>query len=348
MESKEGNEERTVYEERDQMAKRIIELEAELHRMKKDECAKGDEEEEDPSMCSKGTPSVEGVSDDETEDVASDSVPDKAADVVTEVNKEENVGDTRSSDLKVGTPCMLAFETEDTIIAHGTIFDAEGDGENIKVSVDVVLDGQCVIPNPTKEGVTKLTHEVGSHLMWPRHLVLTRNDKKETVGFNTDPSTFSSAAYLRAPVALWCLVRLVEHMGSSIQLNTPLELFGVKRKCCIMVESLRDFSSMQLICTSCLDAYMMYLHTIMVQGRSSSLFKFMDAGSVSYSSYKQSRAQLLNARLLGAEYDQVVLFPYNSGNHWTLVVVNPTKGAAYWIDPLKNRIDGDMSEVLQM
>ena len=39
----------------------------------------------------------------------------------------------------------------------------------------------------------------------------------------------------------------------------------------------------------------------------------MDAESVSYSSYKQSRAQLLNARLLGAEYDQVVLFPYNSG-----------------------------------
>ena len=72
---------------------------------------------------------------------------------------------------------MLAFETEDTIIAHGTIFDAEGDGENIKVSVDVVLDGKCVIPNPTKEGVTKLTHEVGSHLMWPRHLVLTRNNK---------------------------------------------------------------------------------------------------------------------------------------------------------------------------
>uniref|UniRef100_A0A0A0LWT3 Ubiquitin-like protease family profile domain-containing protein n=1 Tax=Cucumis sativus TaxID=3659 RepID=A0A0A0LWT3_CUCSA len=68
-----------------------------------------------------------------------------------------------------------------------------------------------------------------------------------------------------------------------------------------------------------------YLHTIMVQGRSSSLFKFMDAGSVSYLSYKQSCAQLLNARLLGAEYDQVVLFPYNYGNHWTLVVVNPTR-----------------------
>ena len=72
---------------------------------------------------------------------------------------------------------MLAFEIEDTIIAHGTIFNAEGDSENIKVSVDVVLDGQCAIPIPKKEGITKMTQEVGSHLMWPRHIVLTRNDK---------------------------------------------------------------------------------------------------------------------------------------------------------------------------
>ena len=50
---------------------------------------------------------------------------------------------------------MLAFETEDTIIAHETIFDAKGDSENIKVSMDVVIDGQCAILIPTKEGVPK-------------------------------------------------------------------------------------------------------------------------------------------------------------------------------------------------
>ena len=52
-----------------------MELEAELQRTKKNEGAKEDEKEQDPSMCSKGTPSIEGDSDDETEDVASDSVP---------------------------------------------------------------------------------------------------------------------------------------------------------------------------------------------------------------------------------------------------------------------------------
>ena len=72
---------------------------------------------------------------------------------------------------------MLAFEKEDNIIAHEIIFDDEGDSDNIKVSVDVVLDGECAILIPTKEGVTKMTQEVGSLLMWLQHLVLTRNDK---------------------------------------------------------------------------------------------------------------------------------------------------------------------------
>ncbi|KAL4027983.1 hypothetical protein IC575_011173 [Cucumis melo] len=34
-------------------------------------------------------------------------------------------------------------------------------------------------------------------------------------------------------------------------------------------------------------------------------------------------------------------------NHWTLVVINLTKGAAFWIDPLKNRIDPDVTEVVE-
>ncbi|TYK18000.1 transposase [Cucumis melo var. makuwa] len=61
----------------------------------------------------------------------------------------------------------------------------------------------------------------------------------------------------------------------------------------------------------------------------------------------EERAQLLTARLLGTDYDQLLLFPYNSGNHWTLVVINLTKGAAFWIDPLKNRIDPDVTEVVE-
>uniref|UniRef100_A0A9I9E4A4 Ubiquitin-like protease family profile domain-containing protein n=1 Tax=Cucumis melo TaxID=3656 RepID=A0A9I9E4A4_CUCME len=81
--------------------------------------------------------------------------------------------------------------------------------------------------------------------------------------------------------------------------------------------------------------------------RTLNLYKFLDAGSISCGSSKEERVQLLTARLLGTDYDQLLLFPYNSGNHWTLVVINLTKGAAFWIDPLKNRIDPDVTEVVE-
>ncbi|KAA0062102.1 uncharacterized protein E6C27_scaffold89G004530 [Cucumis melo var. makuwa] len=112
-------------------------------------------------------------------------------------------------------------------------------------------------------------------------------------------------------------------------------------------ESLKDFTSMRPIATACLDAYIMYLYTRMESSRTLNLYNFVDVGSISCGSSKEERAQLLTARLLGTDYDQLLLIPYNSGNHWTLVVINLTKDAAFWIDPLKNRIDLDVTEVAE-
>ncbi|KAL0554426.1 hypothetical protein IC582_008347 [Cucumis melo] len=85
----------------------------------------------------------------------------------------------------------------------------------------------------------------------------------------------------------------------------------------------------------------------MESSRTLNLYKFVDAGSISCGSSKEERAQLLTARLLGTDYDQLLLIPYNSGNRRTLVVINLTKGAGFWIDPLKNRIDPDVTEVVE-
>jgi len=60
-----------------------------------------------------------------------------------------------------------------------------------------------------------------------------------------------------SPVALRCLLRELEYIGSSIQITVPMEVFGIQRKCCILVKVLRDFCHMHPICTPCIDAYMM-------------------------------------------------------------------------------------------
>ncbi|KAA0060215.1 hypothetical protein E6C27_scaffold386G00370 [Cucumis melo var. makuwa] len=212
--------------------------------------------------------------------------------------------------MKVGTPCKLAFETKDHVVAWGTIIDSDAEGDNVKVAVDVVVDGDCAIPIPSEQGMYKMSQEVGSHILWPRDLVITNNIKMDYGEFTKDMSTFAPTPIQNAPVALRFLLRMVEHMGSAIQITTPHDVFGVRRKCCIMIESLKDFTSMRPIATACLDAYIMYLYTRMESSRTLNLYKFVDAG-----------------------------------NHWTLVVINLTKGPTFWIDPLKNRIDPDVTEV---
>ncbi|KAL0553692.1 hypothetical protein IC582_007594 [Cucumis melo] len=131
--------------------------------------------------------------------------------------------------------------------------------------------------------------------------------------FTKDMSTFAPTPIQNAPVALRFLLRMVEHMGLAIQITTPYDIFGVRRKCCIMIESLKDFTSMRPIATACLDVYIMYLYTRMESSRTLNLYKFVDAGSISCRNSKEERAQLLIARLLGTDYDQLLLIPYNSG-----------------------------------
>ena len=51
------------------------------------------------------------------------------------------------------------------------------DGDNVKVSVDIVADGNCFVPVPTRESRTMLSQEVGSQLLWAHHLVIPLYEK---------------------------------------------------------------------------------------------------------------------------------------------------------------------------
>ena len=53
-----------------------------------------------------------------------------------------------------------------------TIFNYDMEGDNMKVSTGVVVDGDCFVPVPAREGVNVIFREVGSYLLWPCHLVI--------------------------------------------------------------------------------------------------------------------------------------------------------------------------------
>ena len=63
----------------------------------------------------------------------------------------------------------LAFETKDHVVAWGTIIDSDVEGDNVKVAVDVVVDGDCAIPIPSEQGMykypRKLVHTYCGHVI---------------------------------------------------------------------------------------------------------------------------------------------------------------------------------------
>ncbi|KAA0067188.1 uncharacterized protein E5676_scaffold1567G00520 [Cucumis melo var. makuwa] len=176
----------------------------------------------------------------------------------------------------------LAFEMKDHVVAWRTIFDLDIEGDNVKVAADVMVVGDFSIFIPLKQEMYKMSHEVGSHILWSQHLVTIDNIKMDYEEFTKDMTIFAPTPIQNASVALRFLLRM-------------------------------DFSSMRPIATACLDVYIMYLYTDMESSRTLNLYKFVDAGLISYGSSKEECAQLLIARLLGTDYDQLLLIHYNFG-----------------------------------
>ncbi|KAL0533986.1 hypothetical protein IC582_028263 [Cucumis melo] len=159
--------------------------------------------------------------------------------------------------VKDGTSCRLAIRTKDNVVGAKTIFDYDMDGDNIKVSVDMVADGNCFVPVPTREGRTMHSQEVGSQLLWPHHLVIPLDEKMKSV-YQADPQLPSLTLNTkRALVTLRLLLWELDYIGSKIQVHIPAKVFGYQRKCWIFLEALQEFCQIQPISTQCIDAFML-------------------------------------------------------------------------------------------
>ncbi|KAL4020968.1 hypothetical protein IC575_019757 [Cucumis melo] len=154
-------------------------------------------------------------------------------------------------------------------------------------------------------------------MLWPRHLVIPLDEKMKNV-YQADPRLPSLTLNTkRAPVTLRLLLWELDYIGSKIQIHVPAKVFG-------------------------------HLYKVMEENGTLGSYKFADAGSVLVGISKEDRAQILNARLLGTDHRQILMFPYNSGNHWCLIAIDFSRGTAYWMDPLRNRINNDASDVVWM
>ncbi|KAL0540314.1 hypothetical protein IC582_024549 [Cucumis melo] len=300
-------------EERARMAARILELEAELmkHKWVSEVATKGESDESKikSQMASKSIDTSDDANDHDTKEENRQVLEDLTIEDLT-IEKQDKVG---KENKYVCASIETLTKVKDNVVGAGTIFDYDMDSENVKVSVDKVTYGNCFVPVPTREGRTMLSQEVGSQLLWPRHLVIPPDEKMKSV-YQADPRLPSLTLNTkRAPVTLRLLLWELDYIGSKIQIHVPAKVFRYERKCCIFLEALQEFCQMQPISTQCIDAFMFHLYKVMEENGTLGSYKFADAGSVSVGISKENRAQILNARLLGTDHRQILMFPYNSG-----------------------------------
>ncbi|KAA0051774.1 uncharacterized protein E5676_scaffold609G001390 [Cucumis melo var. makuwa] len=292
--------------ERARMATRILELEAELIKHKRVPEVATKRETDESKIKSQMAFKSNDMSDDANDHDAEEEnrqVQDKNKDVCASIGTLTKVKD--------GTSCRLAIRTKDNVVGAKTIFDYDMDGDNIKVSVDMVADGNCFVPVPTREGRTMHSQEVGSQLLWPHHLVIPLDEKMKSV-YQADPQLPSLTLNTkRALVTLRLLLWELDYIGSKIQVHIPAKVFGYQRKCWIFLEALQEFCQIQPISTQCIDAFMFHLYKVMEEKGTLGSYKFADAGSVS-------------------------------------VAIDFSRGTAYWMDPLRNRINNEASDVVRM
>ncbi|KAA0040643.1 transposase [Cucumis melo var. makuwa] len=175
-------------------------LEAELmkHKRVPEVATKGetDESKIKSQMASKSIDTTDDANDHDAkeenrqvlEDLTIEDFTMEKQDKVGEENKYVCASIETLTKVKDGTSCRLAIGTKDNVVGVGTIFDYDMDGDNVKVSVDMVTDGNCFVHVPTREGRTMLSREVGSQLLWPCHLVIPLDEKvmctTTNLGFN--------------------------------------------------------------------------------------------------------------------------------------------------------------------
>ncbi|KAL0560503.1 hypothetical protein IC582_000908 [Cucumis melo] len=138
------------------------------------------------------------------------------------------------------------------------------------------------------------------------------------------------------PIQLKYILRYAERGmvdGSSFSFQLPLELFGISQKSYVLREDVIDFCNMQKVKT-----------LSMV-----SKYVFVDPSLISAGhSTREIRARNLCSRLMTSKQDQLVVAPYNPGDHWALVIINPYDDVVYHLNSLRTSSRDNIKYVTNM
>ncbi|KAA0032194.1 transposase [Cucumis melo var. makuwa] len=179
---------------------------------------------------------------------------------------------------------------------------------------------------------------------------MTKNEVKSSRPMTKEVEVTSEPSNL--PIQLKYILRYAERVmvdGSSFSFQLPLELFGISRKSYVLREDVIDFCNMQKVKTLSMVAYITYLYSLIIDLKKVSKYIFVDPSLISAGhSTREIRARNLCSRLMTSKQDQLVVAPYNPGDHWSLVIINPYDDVVYHLDSLRTSSRDDIKYVTNM
>ncbi|XP_062019479.1 uncharacterized protein LOC133736053 isoform X1 [Rosa rugosa] len=217
-----------------------------------------------------------------------------------------------------------------------------GDG-NVRVSVEVPIKGEALLPIPIGDEIVTLRQAIGTHVAWPRNLVIVTNEKPKLKTPNASFKPMLPQNLYKMPLSVRFLLQFARTMREEKPLKVAIDsgVFGYEQETYLNKDDIIEFCSMEPLSTVCMTIYMRHLWSSLKKDHKDNLYGFADPSSFSHDSGKRDeRSFALSVRLEKSKEQQLIFAPYNFGFHWVMVVINPYSDMVYYLDSL-NPVDID-------
>ncbi|KAL0559625.1 hypothetical protein IC582_004240 [Cucumis melo] len=230
--------------------------------------------------------------------------------------------------IDLGKSCSLAVGKVDNIVATGTVFERistdqivygvrleEGD---VRVLIELACDSHSLLPIPVVGSIYSVHDAIGSHVPWPRYLIVIEEQKKTSSKKSRElealKGTKSKMNELKLPMTIRFVLRHVEKDMKDEYLTIPVdtqEIFGYSFNVNVMKDSIKQLCLIEELALSVILSYMICLYesdpSILEE------YSFMNPGQISKGlGTNENRARHLCNRLVSIK-NKLLICPFNCG-----------------------------------
>ncbi|XP_073036717.1 uncharacterized protein [Primulina eburnea] len=270
-----------------------------------------------------------------------------------------------------GKPVILKLDSSTDIVAYGTVVEVNGANNLLHgvplpqnctcVSIDEAMQNTALLPVPIPNECEVVGDSVGTHVAWPHHLIMLREEKRQmNKTVNVERNQTLSSNVPRSVRMVHCYCKRALENGRKLSFLLDHEVFADDYELNLHFEDISPLYHLEPISGNCVVVYIWHFYKKMVKENKIDKFRFVNPHSIpnlqknthdktGKTERLNKRASSLADRLSGASMDQLVLVPSCCGFHWTLTVIEPYKEIVYLLDSLSHRIrDEDWKYVVEM